>query len=388
MAVIAAPGAIVGNLLRGAGSHAARVTDDFGLFYHASGCLASGSCDPYLVDATHAPNMNPPHAHLLFRPLLLVPPSTAFLIWISVSACVVILCGVRLARSLALNISPTWWVVGSIGLLVSAISASTLASGQIYAVLLWPVNEAWLAARRGRWTRAAAWLTVVATIKPLLLLPLAWIVWRQPRTLRIITVTAAAVFGAGVLLYGVDPYVWIHSLGLARWSGHYWDGSFLQTLTRLFLPTAFFAPIFSGTTAIVAVLWVVLTLLLVLDLVRWLPRASIDAAWLGLIAASFLITPKGWLYAGWWLLGPAVALNHRAHWRQPALLLAAGALLLPNTNTILGQPNPWLTPLLGSLYCWTWILFYLTARLSEPSIHAVSANNRDVPSWTDDPLKR
>jgi hypothetical protein len=77
---------------------------------------------------------------------------------------------------------------------------------------------------------------------------------------------------------------------------------------------------------------------------------------LGVLAATLLITPRGWMFAGWVLIGPAVAVAQRRGWRSPHIVLAAGILLLPIEATWAGQPNAVLTMLNGSIYTWAWLL--------------------------------
>jgi hypothetical protein len=99
-------------------------------------------------------------------------------------------------------------------------------------------------------------------------------------------------------------------------------------------------------------------MLLVLTLLR--NRSDRDRVFLHLLVAGFLAAPKGWLYAGWWLAAPSIAVWQTASPLTRGAMALAGLLLwLPATAPLWGQPNPWLTPTWGSLYFWVWTLLWL-----------------------------
>jgi hypothetical protein len=103
---------------------------------------------------------------------------------------------------------------------------------------------------------------------------------------------------------------------------------------------------------------------------------SADAGWLLGCAAGLLASPKGWVYYGPWLIGPAAAVWQAGDRPTRAALATAGALLLvPDTATMWHQPSPWLTPLWGSLVAWIWIAcWYGAYRSSLPA--------RESARWT------
>ncbi|MGH9386938.1 MAG: glycosyltransferase family 87 protein [Vicinamibacterales bacterium] len=336
--------------------------DDFGIFFSTAGCLSSGSCDPYPATPRPFPNLNPPHFHWLLTPLVGMDVETAYRLWLLMSVAAVALSALRTVRALGIAVSPLTAVGGAFALLVSSVSWGTITYGQVYAVLMWPVTEAWLSARSSRWHRAAALLTAVATVKPLLLLPLAWLVWLRPRTLATAAAVAVLVFGSGSVVHGIDAYRgWYQDLGTVEASGSWANGSISAALARTFISTPWFRPTIAAPF-LVWPLWIMLSLLLVFDLSSWSRRASADAAWLGALAAAFLISPRAWMYSAWLLVGPVMAVALRARWRAPEILFASALLMLPVELTRVGQPNAVLTLLNGSIYTWALGLLYVAAR--------------------------
>jgi hypothetical protein len=122
--------------------------------------------------------------------------------------------------------------------------------------------------------------------------------------------------------------------------------------------------------AAVVPIWIAISVVLLLDFERWSARAPIDSAWLGVIAIALLISPRAWVYSGWFILGPALAVALSTRGRLPESWIAGALLLLPTSTAMLGQPNGWLSPLVGSLYTWTWFLLLLSARRS--ALYALS----------------
>jgi hypothetical protein len=354
--------------------------DDFGIFFSTAVCLSNSNCEPYPVPPRPFPNLNPPHFHWLVMPLVGVDVETAFRLWLLISAAAVAVSAVRTLRSLGITIRPLAAAAGTLAVLLSSVGWGTIGHGQVYPLLMWPVTEAWLAARSSRWHRAAGLLALGATVKPLLLLPLAWLGWQRPRTLATAAAVVLLVFGIGASVFGVEAYRgWYRHLGMAGPSGHWSDGSISSLLAHTFTRTPWLEPIIVAPF-LVWPAWAGLSVLLLVDIQRWTPRASIDARWLGVLAAALLISPRGWVSTAWLLMGPAMAVALRARWRAPEMLLAAALLMLPVTVTQAGQPNSVLTLLNGSIYTWTWGLLYLAARSADrPSQERVLATKREAP---------
>jgi hypothetical protein len=357
VAAITAPG----RLTAGLRWNDANSGDDFGIFYDSATCLFLTGCAPYELGAGRAPNLNAPHTHLLFAPLVSLPRTAAYRTWLVLGTLSIVVSTVRVARAVPIRLSWRTWTIVAVGVLSSGLVSATVRTGQVYPMLAWPLTEAYLALRTSRWRTAAAVIAVLATMKPLLLLPLAWVTWRDRHAIPVALAAGAVTLIIGSIVFGGRAYLdWYESLSRFALSGHWWDGSILQSLTRTLRGTPNFAPLTIAPEA-VRPLWLLLTLWLLVDLRRWIGRASMDAAWLGVLAATLLIAPKGWLYMAWLLIGPVGVVAHQAS-RPGRWWLIAFLLLLPDTTPLVGQPNRWLTPLLGSLYCWTWWSMYLAAR--------------------------
>ncbi|MGH9202954.1 MAG: hypothetical protein ACRD2A_17150, partial [Vicinamibacterales bacterium] len=184
----------------------------------------------------------------------------------------------------------------------------------------------------------------------------------RPRTLATAAAVAVLVFGSGSVVHGIDAYRgWYQDLGTVEASGSWANGSISAALARTFISTPWFRPTIAAPF-LVWPLWIMLSLLLVFDLSSWSRRASADAAWLGALAAAFLISPRAWMYSAWLLVGPVMAVALRARWRAPEILFASALLMLPVELTRVGQPNAVLTLLNGSIYTWALGLLYVAAR--------------------------
>jgi hypothetical protein len=331
---------------------------DFGIFYRGVHCLFGEGCDPYAVLEGSAPDLAPPHAHLLIAPVAWLERQQAYEIWLLVSVLVVVAVVVRAARELSISLSPAAWALVAALAASSGMMMSLVTSGQIYAVLAWPVTAAWVAWRRGDFARAACWLALGASMKVLLALPLLWFVMRGHwRAALVMAGTMAAVFAGGVGLFGAESYAaWLEMLARSPVAGHFRDGSIMAMLTRTFGDSSSFAPVVDAPW-LIRPLWALLTGgVVALALLR---PAGPDRTVLGLLAAATLAAPIGWIYSAWWFLGPAggvwLAGAGYARW-----LLTASAIVLwlPDTAPLWGQPNPWLTPTVGSFCCWVWFCFW------------------------------
>jgi hypothetical protein len=326
--------------------------NDFGIFFRAAECFRSGACDPYAITTAvnSAPNLLAPHGHLIFWPLLSLPLSQAWAVWLAASAV-----SVSVAVRLALKGSPATVALGLALVLYSSLGMATVRSGQLYAAMTLPLVVAWQWDRAGRRPLAVgAILGVLASIKPLLLLFGVWFLWRR-------SWLTAAAFGwaglgcgvVGVLAFGVDTYqAWWHALGETAGSGNYIDGAILQTALRVFLPTSFFQPVLVSPA--LAAIAAGIGLVTVAGLTGWRP------SWLTVTAAACLLSPKGWIHGGLWMAVLAMGdWENTARVARWLLVTAAALTLLPEYAPLWGQPNPWLTPTLGSLVCWMFLLTWI-----------------------------
>ncbi len=348
--------------------------DDFGIFFRTATCLARGQCDPYPSIPRQFPNLNPPHFHWLLLPFTGLDVEPASRIWLLLSAASVTWSVIRIFGALNIAASP----VGTLGIvlagLVSSLSWGIVTYGQVYAILMWPTTEAWLAARTGRAHVAVVIIALVATVKPIYVLPLAWLIYRTPSALTAAAGAMLTVELIGVMEFGLDAYRgWLRHLSMVSTAGHWADGSIVSMLGRMFSPTPWMMPL-ADAPFLIRPLWGVLAAVLVVDLWRWSRRSPIDAGWLGVLAAMLLLSPRAWMFSSWPLIGPAIAVAQQTQWRSAGIVLAAGLLLLPIELTWAGQPNAALTLLNGSIYTWAWCCLYAAARRSA----TVTAANRQM----------
>jgi hypothetical protein len=339
---------------------------DFGIFHRAAVCLAMRNCDPYALAERSAPNLGPPHAHLLLMPLVSLPVSRAYVLWLVISVAALAAVAVRICAELGWRLTP-WPVLTAAALVASSGAAMSLvASGQIYAVLAVPITEAWAAWRRGTFTRAGVWIGIAASVKVLLLLPVLFFAVRGHwRAALAVVLTTAVIAAGGLIVFGVPVYQsWLTMLAQAPIAGHFRDGSVMAALTRTLDHDVHYAAT-SAAPWLVRPLWAVVSGLLVTIAIVG-PRDR-DRAFLAVLAASVLAAPIGWSYAIWWILGPAAAVWVSGSMMTRGVLTAAIVVMwLPDTSPLLGQPNPWLTPLWGSLFLWVWITCWAVGTFSRP----------------------
>lgn len=337
---------------------------DFQTFYRTARCLFVERCDPYRDIAGIPPNLDPPHAHVLLMPWALWPTLQAYWMWMAISGVGLIATAFRLRQTVSLQIGllPSLALVAAVA--GSSIAVASVSSGQIYAALAWPVTEVWLALRSRKMARGAILLGLAASVKPTLLLPMAWLAMRGHWRAAAIAVAACALaFAIGLWGFGWSAYAgWLDTVAHFPREGHFADGSILETLLRAFTPTGYLAQV-SNLPGLVLPLWAALSgFFISITLLRPLDA---DRTWLALLACANLVAPKGWIYGGWWLLFPAIVV-----WRFSAspwtrgLLVCAGALVwLPDTAPMWAQPNPALTLTWGSLYFWVWLMVWVACQL-------------------------
>jgi hypothetical protein len=121
---------------------------DFGTFYRAtlSGRLYGPDPDLPRVGSIAFIVLNPPHFHLLFRPLTPLPMPQAYLLWLALTA---VALGIGLWRS-AERVQPVWpwWMWAAV--LAWTPQFSLIYTGQITGLVFVPLVLAWWADREGR----------------------------------------------------------------------------------------------------------------------------------------------------------------------------------------------------------------------------------------------
>lgn len=351
--------------------------NDFGKFYYSARYFLDGQDMYGPSPATEIPvgenesrqfwNMNPPHFHLLLLPLAGRSPGWALTIWGAFNL---------LALALAMWIVTTelnlkWTTAGTLwSVLFSVANASTgaiVVTGQLTFLILLCLTLAWRAARRSRWVSAAIWLGVLASVKPFLGLFGVLFLLRGRLTAAVgMAATACICMAAGIVVFGVSSYLaWIDALRLADWTWPPMNGAIAGFFARSLSLSPIFTPLFEGDS-LVPVLTAAATLLVLAIAFKSLTSADrqpVDKDFLVLLLTTLLVTPLGWIYYLWLILGPALACwrpNHR--WNAIHLIVASFTLVclmcpLPLTGIWLGQS--WAAPTIGSAYFWTTLGLWL-----------------------------
>lgn len=303
--------------------------NDFGTFYRAAatGRLYGPDRDLPVVGPVTMTNLNPPHFHLFFRPLTFLPLPAAYLVWMTLSACAI---GIGLWRT-ALRVRPTWpwwmWLV----IVAWTPAFALLYTGQITALIFVPLLLAWWADREGRRTTAGAWMGLALSIKPNLIMLLAWWLfrrrWRQIGTATATTLAAGLV---GVIVYGWQAYeTWLRNLGSATWTWAAMNTSLWALPSRLWQETPYY-PHLAERPGLVSVATAALVLPVAVAALWGLWRTwDVDIAWTLALVSSSLVMPLGWAYYAWWWVPMAMGLPlRRRTWVVVAVLLLVPATVV------------------------------------------------------------
>jgi hypothetical protein len=149
------------------------------------------------------------------------------------------------------------------------------------------------------------------------------------------------------------------------------NGSVLGVLTRtlsanpsyepLALLPSFVRPLWLIVAGVVAAITISVTFFDATE------EEAVDRSFALLLLASQLVSPLGWVYYLWLLLGPLTALimswQRRGEatkgWRNGLVLAAIPGLLWPVAAVTLFQPNAWATIGPGSAYFWAMLALWL-----------------------------
>jgi hypothetical protein len=363
-----------------------RVFEDYGIFDESArrvvdgaGLYDPGAMPPGRNGKPRAPNLNPPHFHLLLLPLTVVSQMTGFAVWMLASGLAFLAALAIMARTARLTI----W--GTALLATAAFTApamiATVITGQVGLLILLPFTLAWYRLREGRDGEAGVWLGVCAGTKLFVLLHLAFLVharrWRAAATMA---VTLATLFALGLAVFGVGAYRhWLAQLGSVTWAEHYMNGSLLGLIERTLSTSDWqYVPLIEWPW-LVRPLWIGAAALVVWRGVGALrqPLAA-DRQFLIVTAAMLLLSPLGWVYYLFLLMPPLAAVlasdQPILDARTRRILIAGGAALL------VPAPIPWLslqwdsgivTATLGGIYTWGLLIVFLAATRVSTS-HEVS----------------
>ncbi|MBW0093019.1 DUF2029 domain-containing protein [Pseudonocardia sp. KRD-184] len=255
---------------------------DFDTFWHSAVALTQGA-DIYETPAKLT-NLNPPLLTVLLVPFAGLDALTAYRIFMVLTAVLVVVSVLAVARELRLGVATTAAVV--LAVLVSSPLHGTLVLGQIYPLLLVALVAGWIAERRGHPVLAAVCYGVAVALKPslapLLLLPA---VQRRWVPLRAGLASAAVATVIGVLVAGPSSAIEWLTIALSEGVPDTVDNASLPGLAMRFgVPT---------------VLGLVAGLVVLVGTLVWLGRHRdrVDPAgtapW-AVVAAGLLLSPIAW----------------------------------------------------------------------------------------------
>ena len=317
---------------------------DFGSFYE-SGKAALEGRNPYEIhDNSYRvtlkyfdganPNLNPPASLLVFAPISLLDPTTAFrtIWWGSLVA--------FLATLLALT--RTYQPPHGGWLVLWAVSLpgfwGTLFLGQIYAMLLVACAAAWILQDRNRPVAAGLLIGLVVALKPNFLVWPVLLLLAGHRRIALPALASFAVLSAApVPLFGAGVY----SQWLAMWFAD--DPARLEWVTNMSM---------IAYASRIGVPWLgkLAALITLGGLAVWAWRRRPGTGETGLLAlfASLLASPVAWIHYSLFLLPPLFSVE----WTRT---MVVGAVLLTVPRLIadsLYMGPVWLEITLGSLYTW------------------------------------
>jgi len=290
-------------------------------------------------------NMNAPQFQLLIRPLTWWPLATASEVWRGLN--LVALCGCvwGLTRK-----GPEKWTAADYGAALAwAPFHHELTLNQV-TWILWPLLVwTWWCWRQDRWAAGAVAFGVALSLKAFLGVFLLWlVVRRQWRAVGVSLAAAAAAFGAGLAVYGLDVFRnWTAAMAGAEWPGAFSNASIRglidRSLTKNFTGAP---PLVDVPRFAMALYFVSAAAIVTFTLLRTRDR-DVDVSWPALMASALLASPLGWVYYLWWVL-PGT--------RPSRMLLISPLLWVPFAYITIGQPAGWATATIGSVYSWGLLL--------------------------------
>ena len=355
--------------------------NDFGRFYYATQLFQQGldMYGPTPATPVRLPpegivqllDLNPPHFHWLLIPLTGLSVEAAFVVW-SLAGLACLLTSLALIQR---ELRPGWSAAGLMWTLLwivsSAASATTFVTGQLTFFVMLPVTLAWIAARRGAWTRAALLLGMLTSVKLFFgVFGLYFIVTRRWRACGWMAAACVATFGLGAAFFGTAAYIsWAHALSSVVWPWLTMNASVSGLLSRTLDGGPVFAPLLFVPGAVRTVTIGLALVLVVLTFRRIgsdTGSGSTDRGYLRVLLVTILISPLGWVYYLWIVAGPAVAvwLSLRArrstlsHW---LVILAVPGLFAPIGVTLKWANQPWSAVTIGSIYTWSTLLLWAAA---------------------------
>jgi hypothetical protein len=360
-----------------------RYMQDFGVFYGATQRVLDGHRDPYSeivspgqATSTNPVNLNPPHFVMLMLPLGALRPDAALILFGILSVCA----AVWALRTIVgeLELQPTTGLMAWMALatVYAAPTTALLLTGQVAWLLWWPVTWAWAAARHGQWIPSAIVLGIVASLKPFVGLFVPFLALAVGRGAAIAAAASAFVcLSVGAIGLGWTAFAsWLDALRSVTWALHILNASLLGVLKRLFterlMPEWNVEPL-TVAPSVVWPLWgagsVVILAVSSWAVLRDQSHASADRFFVVVLSAALLVSPLGWIYYEFLLVGPVLALAtverwwDGSGWRRLLLGCAVVSVLLGPGALASFQPSGWSTVSLGSTYFWGLLSVWICA---------------------------
>ena len=206
-------------------------------------------------------NLNPPHSHLLYLPLAVLPAELALSIWYVVG-------GLCLYGSIRILLSETGieltprrrdWMTA--GLLAFSATGVALVTVHMTFLLMLVTTLAWRDARHRRWGKAGAWLGLALSIKPFFLIFIPYLVLKRCwRGLSAMGLTTGLSFLLGLLVFGLESHQsWLRVLSRAdTWAWLPLNASLYGAMSRVLMKNTLFTTMATWEPGLVRAAWLAL----------------------------------------------------------------------------------------------------------------------------------
>jgi hypothetical protein len=329
-------------------------------------------------------NLNPPIFQLFFLPLAHLSLLAAFGLWAVFSFSAYFFSIKAIRQELSPTLSPSQIRLILLSTLGFAGTGALLHTGQLSFILLLPFTLSWIYARKGLWEKAGLLLGFLSAIKPFFLIFLPFIFFRrQYRGSLLFAGTFIGMFGLGFMIFGWEAHVsWVHALRDVDWTWSWINASIHGFLRRILAETPIFEPTLAAPHLIFplyVLCSVVVGVMTFVVILKDQSPLSVDRAFLILTIAALLISPVGWIYYFFFLIGPLGAMVQGWHTPSPGTFTSNQLRLFRTRRWILMstlpgyffpiyllplfQPNPVATFFIGSTYFWCtgflWVAIFI-----------------------------
>jgi len=375
--------------------------NDFGKFYYSTVDFLNGQ-DMYgpnpatfiqLTDdhGQNLWNLNPPHFHLLLLPLSVLSESLSLFLWNIVNFAALFLVLHWTQQELLLTPSTNQKRLLTIGFLAFTGTGAHLVTGQLSFLLLIPVTLAWIHARKNQWGKTGIYLGLACSMKLFFLIFIPYLILqRQFKALTGFMGVILGSLGIGYAIFGGTSYMsWIDRLSEVDWHWIGMNASLWGALARTVLENPTYETLFHAEFALYP-LWGFFSACFA-SIAYYISFSdnssrSIDRSFAILISSAILISPLGWTYYLFLMLGPLSALI--SQWynqfrltvsQQSSTLQRIQALLLLGSIPgflvpLYSMPNLYSTALgtitIGSAYFWStlmlWAFLVVNWKLDNP----------------------